>query len=168
MGENHKCNMCGKPATVHLTQITGDKVQKMDLCEACAHKKGVMQTEGFPLSDALSNLANAVGGADGAGTACPHCGMTAQDYKRLGRLGCADCYEGLKTVVDPMIEQMQHQPHHGGKAPARDVELEKQHQTRLELRVLLDEAIRQERYEDAAKLRDELASLEPASGKPSA
>jgi protein-arginine kinase activator protein McsA len=30
-----------KPATVHLTQIVGDKMQKLDLCEDCAKAKGV-------------------------------------------------------------------------------------------------------------------------------
>ncbi len=37
-----QCSVCKeKPATVHLTQIVGDKMQKVDLCEDCAKKKGV-------------------------------------------------------------------------------------------------------------------------------
>ena len=36
------CSICKeKPATVHLTQIVGDKMQKLDLCEDCAKAKGV-------------------------------------------------------------------------------------------------------------------------------
>ena len=32
-----QCSVCKeKPATVHLTQIVGDKMQKVDLCEDCA------------------------------------------------------------------------------------------------------------------------------------
>ena len=34
------CCVCKeKTATVHLTQITGDKMQKVDLCEDCAKSK---------------------------------------------------------------------------------------------------------------------------------
>ncbi len=36
------CRLCHRrEATVHLTQITGDKMQKMDLCESCAQAKGI-------------------------------------------------------------------------------------------------------------------------------
>ena len=36
------CCICKeKEATVHLTQIAGDKMQKVDLCEECAKAKGV-------------------------------------------------------------------------------------------------------------------------------
>ena len=36
-----KCDLCSKPATVHLTQIVNNKVHKVDLCEECAQAKGV-------------------------------------------------------------------------------------------------------------------------------
>ena len=37
-----QCCICKeKPATVHLTQIVGEKMQKLDLCEDCAKAKGV-------------------------------------------------------------------------------------------------------------------------------
>ena len=36
------CCICKeKEATVHLTQIAGDKMQKVDLCEECAKTRGV-------------------------------------------------------------------------------------------------------------------------------
>jgi hypothetical protein len=47
------CRVCKKkPATVHLTEIKGNKVQKMDLCEACAKTKGVNDLN-FALADLL-------------------------------------------------------------------------------------------------------------------
>ena len=36
-----------RPATVHLTQIVGDKMQKLDLCEDCAKAKGINDPTGF-------------------------------------------------------------------------------------------------------------------------
>ena len=51
------CCICKeKEATVHLTQIAGDKMQKVDLCEECAKTKGVNDPTGFSLADLLLGL----------------------------------------------------------------------------------------------------------------
>src|SRR5205814_602577 len=43
------CCICKeKPATVHLTEIKGNNVQKMDLCEACAKANGVNDSNFAP------------------------------------------------------------------------------------------------------------------------
>jgi protein arginine kinase activator len=50
------CCICkAKEATVHLTQawVGVDKVQKVDLCEECAEKKGVNDPTGFSLADLM-------------------------------------------------------------------------------------------------------------------
>lgn len=53
------CSICKeKQATVHLTQIANDKMQKVDLCEECARTKGVNDPTGFSLADLLSGLRN--------------------------------------------------------------------------------------------------------------
>jgi len=50
------CYICKeKAATVHLTEIKGDKVQKVDLCEACAQSKGVNDST-MSLGDLLLGL----------------------------------------------------------------------------------------------------------------
>ena len=51
------CCVCKeKTATVHLTQIAGEKIQKVDLCEECAKTKGVNDQTGFSLADLLLGL----------------------------------------------------------------------------------------------------------------
>ncbi len=41
------CCVCKEnEAKVHLTQIVGDKMQKVDLCEECAKQKGVNDPAG--------------------------------------------------------------------------------------------------------------------------
>ena len=51
------CCICKeKEAKVHLTQIVGDKVQKVDLCEDCGKKKGIDDTAGASLADLLLGL----------------------------------------------------------------------------------------------------------------
>ena len=51
------CIICKQnQAKVHLTQIVGDKMQKVDLCEECAKNKGVNDPAGFSLADLLLGL----------------------------------------------------------------------------------------------------------------
>ena len=50
------CYCKEKQATVHLTQIAGEKMQKVDLCEECAKKKGVNEPTAFALADLLCGL----------------------------------------------------------------------------------------------------------------
>src|SRR6188768_1638 len=103
------CNLCKeKPATVFLTDIKSDKVQKVDLCEACAKSKGVNDSN-FALADLLLGLGasqeieQAAGGAE---LKCKSCGFTQADFKKAGRLGCSECYvtfsEGLEGLLKTM------------------------------------------------------------------
>jgi protein arginine kinase activator len=51
------CCICKeKKALVHLTQIAGDKMQKVDLCEDCAKTQGVDDSTAFSLADLLLGL----------------------------------------------------------------------------------------------------------------
>ena len=64
MANSLKCDLCSKPATVHLTQIVNNKIHKVDLCEACAQAKGVTDPSGFSLADLNAHVA-------GSGIAAP-------------------------------------------------------------------------------------------------
>jgi len=87
---------------VFLTQIVADKVQKVDLCEECAKQKGLDDPAGFSPADVLLGLgaAEIEQAAGGSELKCPKCGFTQADFKKSGRLGCAECYatfaEGLE------------------------------------------------------------------------
>ena len=38
MANEYKCDICGKPATVHITKIIDSKKVKIHLCSECAEK----------------------------------------------------------------------------------------------------------------------------------
>ena len=67
MASNLKCDLCSKPATVHLTQIVNNQVHKVDLCETCAQAKGVTDPSGFSLADLLLKASLNPEPAPGAG-----------------------------------------------------------------------------------------------------
>ena len=47
------CDICGKKAKVHLTQLVGGQIKKIALCDACAKEKGVTDPTGFALAEML-------------------------------------------------------------------------------------------------------------------
>jgi protein arginine kinase activator len=165
MGESLHCDVCGKPATVHLTQIVKNQIQKVDLCDDCARTKGVTDPEGFSLAELLKKNAtsgeeeNDAGEPDLAGLVCEQCGCTPRDLRRSGRLGCAGCYEFLRPIVLPLLAGLHKGHQHRGKTPfrmLRRVTLQREI-TGLEQRML--EEVQKENFEGAAQCRERLETL---------
>jgi protein arginine kinase activator len=153
-----KCDLCSKPATVHLTQIVNNKVHKVDLCEACAQAKGVTDPSGFSLADLLLK-ASLNPEVASAGSRCPRCGFSPAEFKKLGRFGCPECYETFRNLVEPMLENMHNGIAHTGKVPTRALERKSLYDRLTKLELDLTEAIKSERYEDAARARDEISQV---------
>jgi protein arginine kinase activator len=162
MASNLKCDLCGKPATVHLTQIVNNKVHKVDLCEACAQAKGVTDPSGFSLADLLLKASLTPEPATGTAIRCEQCGFTQGDFKKHGRFGCPACYDAFKDLVGPMLENMHKGITHSGKVPQRALDRKSLYDRLTKLELDLTEAIKTERYEDAARYRDEIAHVREA------
>jgi protein arginine kinase activator len=154
------CMICKQnEAKVHLTQIVGDKMQKVDLCEECAKNKGVNDPAGFSLADLLLGLGASqeiAQSSTGEELKCPTCGFTQADFKKAGRLGCSQCYVTFAEGLESLLKSMHKGTKHMGKVPtalrhSRDLaDRLKQLQKRLE------KAISEEDFETAATLRDEI------------
>ena len=156
-----KCDLCSKPATVHLTQILDNKVHKVDLCEECAQEKGVTDPSGFSLADLLLK-ASLNPEPFGGGIRCEQCGFTPGDFKKQGRFGCPACYTAFKGILDPMLDGMHKGTIHSGKVPRRAQERKSLYDRLTKLEGDLSEAIKAERYEDAARCRDEINQVRQA------
>jgi protein arginine kinase activator len=165
------CSICKeKEATVHLTQIVGDKMQKVDLCEECAKTKGVNDPAGFSLADLLLGLGasqemeQVAGGTD---LKCPRCGFSQSDFKKAGRLGCSECYATFAEGLEGLLKTMHKGTRHAGKVPEA-LRATREQADRLKLlQKKLAKAIAEEKFEEAAKLRDEIKQVTlRASGLP--
>jgi len=157
MANSLKCDLCSKPATVHLTQIVNSKIHKVDLCEACAQAKGVTDPNGFSLADLL--LKASLNPEPATDARCESCGFTPQDFKKTGRFGCAACYGHFSRLLDPMLDSMHKGISHTGKVPHRAVARKSLYERLTQLESDLDAAIKSERYEDAARFRDEISQV---------
>lgn len=167
MANSLKCDLCSNPATVHLTQIVNNKVHKVDLCEECAKAKGVTDPSGFSLADLLLK-ASLNPEPTGQVMRCEQCGCTQQDFKKLGRFGCPHCYETFAPLVEPMLENMHKGSAHTGKVPQKALARKTLYDRLTQLEDELNEAIKTERYEDAARCRDEITQVKQTFGQDAA
>ena len=173
-----QCDICKKDeATVHLTEIIDNKMTKLHLCEECARKKGAEMEEHFGLSDLLAGLADFGTKASASKECklkCPKCGMNYTDFKKTGRLGCANCYSAFEENLMPLIKRIHGALKHCGKEiPSRPRAVKAARSTVSksrkeggleELKVRLHRAIKLEEFEEAAILRDKIRRLEKGKG----
>lgn len=157
-----KCDVCDKPATVHLTQIVNNKVHKVDLCEACAQAKGVTDPSGFSLADLLLKASLNPEPSAGPGATCEQCGFSQADFKKQGRFGCSACYDAFKGMLEPMLDNMHKGITHTGKVPRRALERKSLYDRLTKLELELTDAVKSERFEEAARYRDEISQVKQA------
>ncbi len=166
------CNVCKQAeAKVHLTQIVDGVTKKVDLCEACSKAKGVDDPTGFALADLLLGLGAAqeappVAAEDSPQIVCPQCGFSHADFKKSGRLGCAECYQTFAEGLESLLKPMHKGTRHVGKVPRA---MKQNRDMAVQLKALhqkLDKAIADENFEEAAVLRDEIkmAKQNPGGG----
>lgn len=159
------CELCKQSqATVHLTEIVNEQMTELHLCEVCANQKGTQVESHFGLADLLTGLAdfNKTTEPEGDVTikSCPTCGMTYDDFRKVGRLGCADCYGAFKRSLGSLLKRIHGSPIHLGKAPVRLVKPAKSKTELQELKRKLERAIDGEEFEEAARLRDAIRRYE--------
>jgi protein arginine kinase activator len=159
-----KCDFCSKPATVHLTQIVENKVHKVDLCEDCARTKGVTDPSGFSLADLLMKAS--LNPEPVSGVRCEQCGFTQNAFKKQGRFGCPACYDAFRGLLEPMLDGMHKGTNHTGKVPRKAVARKSLYDRLTKLELDLTDAIKSERYEEAARYRDEIAQVRQEFGAP--
>jgi protein arginine kinase activator len=162
-----KCDICKvKEATVHLTEIINKKVTKLHLCEECAKEKSLEMEEHFGLADLLSGLADLAPvksqkeDMSEIKIKCPKCAFTFQDFRKMGRLGCPECYETFSKQLDPLLRKIHGSDRHTGKMLIQKATVKNKDVIVRELKDSLSKAIRKEEFEQAARLRDQIKAIE--------
>ena len=160
-----KCDKCDNPATIHMTEIIGGEKVEKHLCEQCAEAEGITIKANIPISQLLEDfILQTAGDSTGltpADVTCDVCGMTFGEFRERGQFGCPNDYEVFEPMLGQILDGAQDgATRHVGKVPRRAGEgLQKQNAI-LRLRSELREAIKNEQYEQAATLRDEIKKLE--------
>jgi len=162
------CPACQKAmATIVIMDLNDGAVTgSQHLCQACAEQLGVGQPKPPKFSaELLEDLLGQKGprARSRPSEACSGCGMTPADFRSKGRLGCPRCYEAFRGELVPLLLRIHEAAAHRGRLPVpapAAVATEDDGRTLTDVRRRLEDAVRGERYEEAARLRDELRRLE--------
>ena len=87
---------------------------------------------------------------------CQACGFSHAEFKKSGRFGCSECYSVFQGGLESLVKAMHKGTRHLGKIPSRYRVVKKYNDQITELKDLLMNAINEENFEEAAKLRDEI------------
>jgi len=149
-----------KPASDNLANVT---TSEQWLCETCAQSHhGVHGQANLAEVWKLVQAQRPSARKPAPGAACPDCGMTLRDFRQRGRLGCPKDYEIFGAQLRDLLERIHGAARHVGRSPNSDEAAILRRKRLDELQQELASAIRDEAYEHAAKLRDEIKSLERA------
>ena len=167
------CDICNKNlATVHLTEIIDEQMNELHLCEDCARSKSASMEQQFGLSDLLAGMADFEKPVNKeeelVSVKCPACGLTYTDFKKIGRLGCGECYNVFRKYLAPLLKRIHGSNQHIGKSPQKVKTAPRVYKKKslvAELKVNLQQAIGQEDFEEAARLRDQIRQAESKKTK---
>jgi protein arginine kinase activator len=163
-----KCQQCEKPATFHITELTGGKPMELHLCEEHA-RQYLTSSSGEPA--AVGSMAAMLAHQMAVGQTaeelkqldeqiCPVCGISFYEFRSQGRLGCAHDYVSFHAQLEPLIMNIHGELEHVGKRPNRPAEGSEKRTQLIRLRRALKEAVEAEDYEQASKLRDQIKQTE--------
>ncbi len=159
------CQRCKKnEATTHLKQNINGNISEFHLCNECAMEEGfgeIINPFSFNFSDMLSSVFSNLA-LENKVHRCPSCGAAFADIVEAGKLGCSECYSVFYDELMPTLQRIHGRTQHIGKISlAQGEETLKKNKLKA-LKQELKEAVASERYEDAAKLRDQIKDIEEA------
>jgi len=91
---------------------------------------------------------------------CPVCGISFYEFRNQGRLGCPHDYVCFETQLEPLLLNIHGESEHEGKTPRHSPTGSAMRTQLIRLRREMKEAIGEENYERASKLRDEIHRIE--------
>lgn len=165
------CQLCKeRSATIHLTEINNGQRSESHLCQQCARQQGLSIKTKIPLDELMNTLLSSQQEKTTeqgkpsitipSDHACPNCGMTLGRFAKAPLLGCANDYTEFQAELLPLIEQSHNgKSHHCGKVPGHISERDRNEIERNKLKRQLEQAVKDEDYETAARLRDQIQAL---------
>ncbi|MCL2154496.1 MAG: UvrB/UvrC motif-containing protein [Leptospirales bacterium] len=165
------CERCKKnEATIHLSEIIKDMRSEIHLCEKCANEIGLnAKISNFSLSipEMLTFLhVDEINYNDDK--YCAACATSFIDYKKNGKLGCPECYNSMSEFITSIIINCHGEKKHIGKSPIYNektysnddsMNYKVNDENADYLQAQLASAVDEERYEEAAILRDKIRDI---------
>ena len=158
------CQKCGKNnATTHIKTVVNGVVHEKNLCGYCAAKEGYNGMSHNSLAGMLVSMLGEAAGVRAASTAkkCPNCNSAFSDIAEKGTVGCAECYKTFYEELLPYLKRVHGAAKHTGKIPNKAPLIVRPKELSVDdLRLKLTELIREEKFEEAAIVRDKIKEME--------
>lgn len=167
-----KCTNCNKnEATVYYREVINGKETKYALCPECAAEKekemnkslfdsfyepfgtgllGSLFSDVLPSGERYENKGE---------KKCTLCGATFRELCEGGKTGCPTCYSVFREEFGPTLSRLHGSADHKGRAPGKFKQKREEKARLCAMEKDLKKAIAEERYEDAAQLRDKIKEL---------
>lgn len=158
------CEKCGKNnATAHIRTVVNGVVKEKNLCGYCAASEGYADIGHNSLGEMLASMFGDViaAGSPSATRRCPCCGAAFSDIAESGKVGCSECYKTFYDELLPYLKRVHGSTKHAGRIPNRAPLVARPAENSAEgLKIKLNELIRNEKFEEAAIIRDKIKELE--------
>lgn len=165
------CEHCHEnEAKITYTIVEGNAMRQKHVCRSCfqdflAKQFPASQIPPIDIQPMIQELLSLFQGKDAEGEgdrSCPVCGRSLKEFRKTGMFGCDSCYDTFAEELKALLPRMQGAERHEGTMPEafrKDREASEKEQA---LQSRLDLAVAEERYEDAAQLRDEIKAIKDA------
>ena len=159
-----ECCQCRKPIEVCYTESVGQQINRFGMCKDCPVLMSKLYGQNIKsVQEAPTTLC------------CGACGITLEEVRMGSQLGCPLCYEifsdeivrelALLEKVSPKVAVSRKAgPLHCGKIPGQTQEIDPSLKI-LELQQVLNETLKREDYEQAARFRDQIRAIEETQRK---
>ncbi len=139
------CQICKqKEATGHYIQVVGSsKVLELNICDDCAKKMLDSRKRAASFEIPMTpSMASQMSELENIEKVCPSCGTLFTVFIQSGFEGCPACYTAFKDILGRIMD--------GFSSLPENIET---------LKGDLERAVVEERFEDAATIRDRLRSM---------
>ena len=178
------CENCGKNnANIKYTEIINGNKKEMHLCEECSKKLGIEEMDfnmpSLDFSSFFGDILSEYGETEFLPSflkekeiKCDKCGMKFDEFTDIGKFGCNECYNTFSNKIDTILKNIHGNNRHIGRIGKitnsnnqNDLitEERKNYEPKSKVQELKDkikQLIKEEKYEEAAKVRDEIKKEE--------
>lgn len=181
-----KCQNCGKnEANFRYTEIVNGVKKEIALCDECREKLGIQGLDfNIPInfSSFLGDFLNEYDDSEffpmltkPKQLKCSNCGMTYDEFMKVGKFGCSNCYKVFDSKLEPMLKRIHGESKYLGRKgkvskniesnniiekKTEEVQEKSLEPDIMQLKKELKKLIKEEKYEEAAVLRDKIKKLE--------
>ena len=154
------CQKCKiNNANVKIIRSINGNVVEYYLCSSCAEAEEMGGANKY-MKDFGENIFGFFSPRERREYSCRGCGLSFREFKNNGKFGCEKCFDAFSEILPSAVKDIHGALSHTGKIPKRSgMDIIKRKKIK-DMRQQLEKAVKEENFELAATLRDEIREME--------